>query len=345
MPNSDATSPEAKMQIKPAQTQPLQIDLFGMVSGSRYVNLVPSYDALPRFVPGSGRAKRIKRNEDGTMPPIRRSFIYDKKPYSLMIQPAYLKDADGKDKAYRPRVREERIELALLKLAVGDMFLNINEDGHHANYSIALATTPYAIQKALSNKYSKAEIKQGLDILSLVRFKVEGPGRNETFSPIDTIHQVDADRIDHLFIRFNSLVTRDVVAQMWRQIDYAALLDDPDYLSRWFRRRLGMKFAHAEKGSEQWRFHLNLSTIINEAGLSDYKKMSDAHRYVCRVLDGLGGIVDHYTVTKKFEAGRTGGRILVDVKYRFFPTIAFAQEQKKLNQHALTLKLKAESGQ
>ena len=41
------------MQIKPAQKQPLQLDLFGMVSSAHYVNLVPMYEALPRFVPGS----------------------------------------------------------------------------------------------------------------------------------------------------------------------------------------------------------------------------------------------------------------------------------------------------
>ena len=90
-------------------------------------------------------------------------------------------------------MREERIELALLKLAVGDTFLNINEDEHDTDYSIALRTSLYAIQKALGNKYSKAEIKDGLDILSLVRFKVEGPNKREdaVFSPIDKAYQAD----------------------------------------------------------------------------------------------------------------------------------------------------------
>ena len=62
-------------------------------------------------------------------------------------------------------MREERIELALLKLAVGDTFLNVNEDQHDASYSIALQTSLHAIQKAVGNKYSKAEIREGLDIL------------------------------------------------------------------------------------------------------------------------------------------------------------------------------------
>lgn len=41
------------MQIRPAEKHPLQLDLFGMVSDARYVNLVPIYEALPRVVPGS----------------------------------------------------------------------------------------------------------------------------------------------------------------------------------------------------------------------------------------------------------------------------------------------------
>ncbi len=244
-------------------------------------------------------------------------------------------------------MREERIELALLKLAVGDSFFNVNEDQNDADYSIALKTSLYAIQKTLGNKYSKAEIKDGLDVLAGVRFKLEGPQKSEdvVFSPIDKAYQATGDGDACLFIRFNPLITRNVVAQMWRQVDYNKLLDDPSFLSRWFRKRLRLKFAHAEKGSVQWRYHLNLSTIIAEAGLSDYKKMSDAHRYVCRTLDGLDDIIDRYAVTQKFEAGRTGGRVLIDVTYDFFPTLAFASEQKRINQHALGLKVRTESRQ
>lgn len=244
-------------------------------------------------------------------------------------------------------MREERIELALLKLAVGDSFLNVNENEHDADYSIALKTSLYAIQKVLENKYSKAEIRAGLDVLAGVRFKLEGPQKSEdvVFSPIDKAYQANGEGDARLFIRFNPLITRNVVRQMWRQVDYNKLLGEPKFLSRWFRKRFGLKFAHAEKGSVQWRYHLNLSTIIAEAGLSDYKKMSDADRYVRRTLDGLDDIIERYEVTKKFEPGRAGGRVLIDVTYNFFPTLAFAQEQKRINQHALTLQLKAESRQ
>lgn len=36
------------------------------------------------------------------MAPVRRTFMYDKKPYSLMISPAYLEDRDGKLTAHLP---------------------------------------------------------------------------------------------------------------------------------------------------------------------------------------------------------------------------------------------------
>ncbi len=51
----------------------------------------------------------------------------------------------------------------------------------------------------------------------------------------------------------------------------------------------------------QRRYHLNLTTIISESGISDYAKLSQAHTYVCKVLDGLDDILDGYTATKKFE--------------------------------------------
>jgi len=90
------------MQIRPVTPVPAQLDLFGMVSDARYVNLIPFYEALPRTVPGTGWAQSIKRNADGTIAPIKRSFMYDKKQYSLMISPAYLEDRNGKLKAHLP---------------------------------------------------------------------------------------------------------------------------------------------------------------------------------------------------------------------------------------------------
>jgi len=47
------SSDSPKMQIKPVTPAPTQLDLFGMVSDARYVNLIPFYEALPRTVPGS----------------------------------------------------------------------------------------------------------------------------------------------------------------------------------------------------------------------------------------------------------------------------------------------------
>ena len=73
-----------------------------MVSDPRYVNLIPFYEALPRTVPGSGWAASIKRNADGTIAPKKRSFMYDKKQYSLMMSPAYIEDANGKLEAHFP---------------------------------------------------------------------------------------------------------------------------------------------------------------------------------------------------------------------------------------------------
>jgi len=92
---------------------------------------------------------------------------------------------------------------------------------------------------------------------------------------------------------------------MWRQVDYNRLLENPSYLARWFLRRFRLRFAHAEKGSVRRRYHLKLTTIIAEAGLSNYKRLSEAHSYVCRTLDSLDQIIERYDVTKKFEAGLT----------------------------------------
>lgn len=103
MPKRKFTSkPTDAMQIRPVTPAPTQLDLFGMVSDARYVNLIPFYEALPRTVPGSGWAASIKRNADGTIAPKKRSFMYNKHQYSLIMSPAYVEDADGNLQAHFP---------------------------------------------------------------------------------------------------------------------------------------------------------------------------------------------------------------------------------------------------
>ena len=74
------------------------------------------------------------------------------------------------------------------------------------------------------------------------------------------------------------------MAKSWRVIDYNSVLGDEAYLSRWFRKMLGLKFTYA---SENRSFNLRLSTIINLSGISPYKNIRDNLAYVKRILNAM----------------------------------------------------------
>lgn len=92
-----------KIQISDRHlNQPIQLDLFRIVSTPNYMNGFAFYESIPRFIVGRGHAKIIKRNKDGTASPIKRYFRFDKKEYRLQIEPAYIEQDDGSTRAQFP---------------------------------------------------------------------------------------------------------------------------------------------------------------------------------------------------------------------------------------------------
>lgn len=57
-------------------------------------------------------------NADGTAAPLKREFTYKGKRYRLTIAPAYIDQTDGRLRAEFPGVKEELLELVLMKLAI-----------------------------------------------------------------------------------------------------------------------------------------------------------------------------------------------------------------------------------
>lgn len=332
------------LKIQPVSPKPAQFDLFSLVSDSYYVNLIPFYEAIPIFFPARWWAKSIKRNPDGTIAPIQRTFKYDDTRYRVVITPPFL-EKNGTLEAHLPGAREERVQTALLKISQQESFLNENEAWHADSHSVAFTTTIYAIQKELSKTYSYSQIKDALDILSGTRYRVaseEGKSKYTTFSPIDLTYEEMPNGKDRLYIRFNPLLTQGVLRRVWRQVNYELLLEDKSYFSRWLRKRFSLRFSHANHTDTTCKYHLSLTTILQESWIWPYEKLSLAHNFVTKTFDNLVDIIDWYKCEKKYISWKRGWRTLVDVIYTFKPTYAFAEEQKKINNHNIKLKLLAE---
>ena len=91
--------------------------------------------------------------------------------------------------------------------------------------------------------------------------------------------------------------SKSILTKKWRQINYESVIEDRNYLSRRLRKMLGLKFTYA---SPNRSFNINLSTLIENSGISLYERMSDNLKYAEKVLKGMSDIVGRFALEKKF---------------------------------------------
>ena len=361
----DMVKPEKiKMQSltsKSLEDQPEQLELFRLTAGT-YTNAFEFYESIPRFVVGGSRSsyinhegniERIKWNPDGTALPIEKVYEHRGNIYDLRINPAPVKQRNGKFKALYPGIREEIIEFIIFKLAVEKAYFYGGEQGSNKDTdNFVLITSIYEIQQELKKRkgaktspYNNAQVKEALEVLQGTNLRLAGKNKdveqNFNFSPIAEFGYFEKEKKDAsgrratLYIKFNSLVSKSILAKKWRQINYDQVMLDKDYLGRWFRKTLGLKFTYAVQNRS---FNLLLSTVINLSGISPYGKITNNEAYVKRILDGMD-IVEKVIIQKKYAINpKTKRKVLKDVLIEIFPTKEFIGGQIHSNIHDNRLK-------
>lgn len=331
----------------PLAKQPAQLELFRMVSGEKYTNAVAFYEAIPRFVPARGSAAAIARNPDGTIPPLQRRFTFAGKAFDLMIQPAYVQKGRSRPLARFPGVREELVELVVFKLAVeaGCFAEDLQADKPSPNFT--LFTSLYQIHEALkrhgrsgekSMTYSYDQIREALEVLAKTTFHLTSGDEDLVFSPIADYGYTNGgqDTGGTVFIRFNSLISSAVMARQWRQIDYAGIVQSRLYLVRWLRKMLALRYTQADAANT---FNINLSTVIQNSGISLYDRLSDNLKQVRTALDEMSDVVARYVVKPVYGPTVSGkGRQLRDATIVIVPSKAFVTEMILANKQQSLIK-------
>lgn len=137
-----------------------------------------------------------------------------------------------------------------------------------------------------------------------------------------------------LYIRFNAMVAKSILAKSWRAINYESVLKDEVYLSRWLRKMLSLKFTYAAKDAT---FNIKLTSLINLSGLTPSPSLRDNLAYVKRVLAGLD-IVARVVITPQRRTNPTTHRkVLSDALIVIYPSPSFVTEQIKSNNHTKKL--------
>ena len=328
-------------QIKEApHNQPSQLDLFQMLINDNYSNSVELYQTLPDVF--SWKQDKL-RNPDGSLPVLSRTGMYNKTSYTLDISPAnisVISKQTGKPKiqGFYKTVIAEFIELALHKLSIADGFF-VNSDTVKTE-DFGLITTFYQLReelKSMGKNYSYDQIRDGITILSWLRYKLSGDisreyGIDSFFSPIDLIIRTDKKNPNHseLFITFNKFISKKILALDWRSFNYAEFMKLKSSFWRAIFLRLNYRFQQADP--VKW-YHFLLSTLIKEWILQDalittnFKKIKEG-------LADCGYIIDRYNYEPIYELNpSTKRKKLNDYKITVYPTAQFQEEQYRVNIH------------
>lgn len=231
----------------------------------------------------------------------------------MTIAPAYIDQPNGALRAEFPGVKEEMLELVLMKLAVDKGYFTDSADGKSASDSFVLFTSIHQISEELkrrgddrdkSKSYSYGQIREGLQVLAKtkIHLKCESDDDDLVLSPIaDLGHFTDKASRDAakatIYVRFNSLISQAILSRSWRQINYDRIIGADIYLVRWLTKIIGLRFTFAAPNKT---YNIKLSTIIENSGITLCSRLSDNLKAVEAALTAMTEVVDRYSVQKQF---------------------------------------------
>ena len=134
---------------------------------------------------GRGNAKSVKWNADGTTPPLKRSFSFAGKRYSLTLEPAFVEKSGGALRAQFPGVREEIVEFVIYRLALEQGYFYNAGGSNSETDSFVLFTSLYAIHEQLKQRgadrakgksYGYGQIREALLVLSKTKVHLKSDG-------------------------------------------------------------------------------------------------------------------------------------------------------------------------
>lgn len=305
--------------------KPEQLQLFELFSNDddRFSNSIELYDFIPKYFWGKSR-----RVDGQFLHRLEREFECRGIGYKVKIDPAKIEDADGVIRDYYPSKREELVEDALRKFACEGQGVFLDDQA-------GVVFTLYQLReemKRLGHSYSIREIKDALLICAQTNITVSSEdGSSIIVSTLfDTVGlQTRDDWQSHggkskAFVRFNSLVTKSIKQQTYRQLNYDKIMSYTSVIARQMHKRMSHHYTQA---SIAHPYHILLTTLIRDFGLTRYAQLRDNLRDVTAALNEMQArqVILNFQVSKIFDNQRSTKKI-VDAKIVVTPDPRFVSE-------------------
>lgn len=315
---------EAKKLDEYDQTKPTQLTLFEMLlpNEREFSNTVELYDFIPKYHWG-----KVQRINDKFLDSLEREFECRGVKYKVKIRPASVEDRNGIERYYYPSKREELVEDALRKFVAEGQGVFLDEQ---AGVTFSL----YQLQEELKrngHSYSKAQIKDALLICARTNMTVTSESGAsvlvsnlfETLGLQTRDDWKDQGNKTRAFVRFNSLVTKSITNRTFRQLNYEKVMSYKNVIARQLHKRMSHHYLQASFTNP---YHLLLSTIIRDFGLTQYTQLRDNLRDIQIALDEMieKEVILSYKVEKVLENSKRAK--LLDAKFVLIPDSSFINE-------------------
>lgn len=311
-----------------------QFDLFTTFLSNddqKVSNSVNVWESVPKYFFTRRQVSQL-RTPVGHADPYEFSYIYDGIDCTVTIQPALIKQEDGRYKACFPGVTEELIEEALKKILVTQNHGIHNPKKKETWVSFTLRMVQRELKERGRDR-NLAQIKHAVLVMSRCLITLQRGGREvwtgsilQDFTSVDRDAYLDNTSSLH-FARLPAFVSHAINQLEYRQFNYQRLMSCNEQLTRWIYKQLIHRYLQASYSNT---YHFLFSGIAH-SGLLQHGRTIDKRRKVAAALAELveQGVLLSYTVTQ-----RKSGRKIVDEKYTVHPAPAFIAEQKAANKRA-----------
>ncbi|GFO75930.1 hypothetical protein BPLS_P3421 [Bathymodiolus platifrons methanotrophic gill symbiont] len=333
-----------KKSVKKAVKKPpskaiksLQYDLFSQFLAkdeSEVSNTVEYWERIPKYFLSAQEQNKLRTAEG-----LAQLYSYEYKvkdkhgnilPYSIDIQPALIKQSDGKGKAFFPTKAEEIIEEVLKKI-----FTEQSLGVHDPRKVESWVKFSYSmIRRELKNKGCErkySQIKHSLEVMSKCVLTVYEDGKEiyigsilQDYCSVDRAEYLADTEALHV-ARFPIFISHAVNTLQARQFNYARFLGCEEQLTRWIYKRLINRFVNANYMNT---YHFLYSDMKQASGLLRLKDEKDNRKKVLSSLEELKekGVILTYETEERKE-----GRKIAEVKYTLTAHSEFIAEQKAAN--------------
>lgn len=320
---------DKKMFLEFEQGHPVQMSLFRLLTKEKdYSHTIELYDFIPKYV--WGKSNRI---EGKFLDPIQRNFVCKGISYNVTLMPAKIQTEANEYLDHFPGKREELVEDALRKLMS-------DAQGVFLDDAAGTTFTLYQLQTELKNRghsYSYDQLKDSLEILAKTDIELESEDQETKiiFRPIETLGLSGKDGETQTFVRFSPLVTQSIKKGSYRLINYDKVMSYKTVIARQLHKRMSHFYTQA---SLTEKYHILLSTIIRDFGLTRYSQLRNNLLEVEKALDEMKekNILLNCVTDRILDVGSKAR--LLDAKFTFQPHPFFIDEIKRANAQYNTVK-------